>query len=137
MEVPTLDALQALARQVSVLNERLAALEARLATEVRTARLVIVDDHGRERISTTTTHAATLLEINGPGSIDRGTEHASVHLEATANGSSWSGHGDEIARAAITLHSADDTFTSIEQVALTNRHVAQTIHEPTCDGAPT
>lgn len=57
------ESLDELRRTVATLVERVTTLEARLAEEVRTKRLVVVDRDGIERLSTTETDDAFALEV--------------------------------------------------------------------------
>ena len=104
--------------QVAELRAELAALRAELATEIRTRRLVVIDEAGEARITTrvdadSTTvklSSAPLPDLGGAGDLDR---HATVEL--------WAARRDEvtkdevIAEAQVTCSTGDDSYAVLAQ----------------------
>ncbi|CAN5531044.1 hypothetical protein BH10ACT1_BH10ACT1_33460 [soil metagenome] len=62
-EVPTLESL---AIEVATLRAELALIRREVAAEVRTRRLVVVDEDGAERVSTRISDTLTILEVEAP-----------------------------------------------------------------------
>jgi hypothetical protein len=108
-----------LLRELEALREEFEALRSDLAREVRTARLVVLDDDGAERIATTVTGSASVVEILGP---ERGPgEPAHIALAASSGDNTWP-TGDEVSRAELILSAGDDAFSVLEHVQLDGEH---------------
>src|SRR5688500_4606767 len=87
--------LRRLAREPAAVRAELSTLRAELAAQVRTRRMVIVDDDGHERISSTVGPMVSMIEIHAPAV--PGAEPAHVALAASMGTSTWPGV-DEVAR---------------------------------------
>lgn len=78
---PTEPDLERLTLEVATLRTELALLRRQLGDEVRTRRLVVIDEYGGERVTTRISDTLTTLEVEAPPSANR----AVVQLAAAWN----------------------------------------------------
>lgn len=104
--------------EVAALRGELAQLRADMTAEVRTGRLVVVDEHGVERIKTMVRDGGTSLELCTGPLLDigfGGEGRAAVELWA-ADGDSGHQDGWETASAKVICSTGDDSYAILEQL---------------------
>ena len=105
-----------LSTEIAELRAELATLRAALAGEVRTRRLVVVDEHGEERIVARAGADTTMLSLSSPplsdlelgDSVDR---HATLELWAERVDPASTAAGEITATAKVACSTGDDSFT--------------------------
>lgn len=104
-----------LRRELAELRAEFDEYRKQMAAEIRTGRLVVVDDAGAERIVSTVSARVTELKASAPAD-EFGERYTSASIRAELSGDERSA-GREVSRASVSCE-AGDAFTNIEQVDL-------------------
>lgn len=111
----------ALAAEMVQLRAELAALRSELSDEVRTRRLVVVDEFGVERISTALTDNHTWLRVAMSTTEDKaglgGPTDAHVVIAADLGECDYP-EGAETCSASVTCTTGDDSYAILRQIQL-------------------
>lgn len=112
------DTVAQLGDEIHELRKQLGQLQATLADEVRTNRLVVLGPDGSERITTMCNERATALTVQfDPPGAARWELYPKAELWATDGDHMTADGGEEIAKASLQLMTGDDSYNIIEQMA--------------------